>query len=158
MDENNSSSTRDVSLITGFGLPAIEQDYEQYLANSRNRLLREEQDYETNTWEQRWASLNNDQTIAADAIWDAVTHSTGQLFFLDSYGDTGKTMLQNTVLRRVRDDSKVAIAVASSGIAAILLQGGRAAHSRFKIPLNATAQSSCGVSKKTDFAKLLVAT
>ena len=67
-------------------------------------------------------------------------------------------MLQNTVLQRVRNDSKVAIAVASSGIAAILLQGGRTAHSRFKIPLNATAQSSCSVSKKGDLADLLVAT
>ena len=67
-------------------------------------------------------------------------------------------MFQNTVLRRVQDDSKVAIAVASSGIAAILLQGGRTAHSRFKIPLNATAQSSCAVSKKSDLADLLVAT
>ena len=153
MDENNTSSTRDVSL-TAIGLPAIEQDYKQYHADGRNRLLRKEQGYETN-WEPRWASLNNKQTIAADAIWEAVTHSTGQLFFLDGYGGTGKTMLQNTVLQRVRDDSKVAIAVASSGIAAILLQGGRTAHSRFKIPLNATAQSSCSVSMKSD---LLIAT
>ena len=111
-----------------------------------------------NTWEQRWTSLNNNQIIAADAIWDAVTHSTGQLFFLDGYGGTGKTMLQNTVLRRVQNNSKVAIAVASSGIAAILLQGARTAHSCFKIPLNATAQSSCTVSKKSDLADLLVLT
>ena len=67
-------------------------------------------------------------------------------------------MLQNTVLRRVRNDSKVAIAVASSGIASILLQGGRTAHSRFKIPLNATAQSSCSVSKKSNLVDLFVVT
>ena len=97
-------------------------------------------------------------TPEADAIWDAVTHSTGQLFFLNGQRDTGKTMLQNTVLQRVQDDSKVAIAVASSGIAAILLQRGRTAHSCFKIPLNATAQSSCNVSMKSDLTELLVAT
>ena len=112
----------------------------------------------TNTWEQMWATLNNNQMAAADAIWDAVTHSTGQLFFLNGQRGTGKTMLQNTVLQRVQDDSKVAIAVASSGTAAILLQRGRTAHSCFKIPLNATAQSSCNVSMKSDLTELLVAT
>lgn len=101
-----------------------------------------------------WDSLNDGQTIAADAIWNSVVNSTGQLFFLDGYGGTGKTMLQNTVLRRVRSDSKVAIAVASSGIASILLQGGRTAHSRFKIPLNATDQSACSVAINSDLAEL----
>ena len=105
-----------------------------------------------------WTSLNHDQIMAADAIWDAITHSTGQLFFLDGYGGTGKTMLQNIVLRRVQNDSKVAIAVASSRIASILLQGGCTAHSRFKIPLNAIAQSSCSVSEKSNLADLLVVT
>ena len=143
---------RDIGLTIGFGLPAIAQDYKQYHENGRNRLLKEEQGYETNTWEQRWTTLNNKQTIAADAIWEAVTHSTGQLFFLNGYRGTCKTMLQNTVLQRVQDDSKVAIAVASSEIAAILFQGAWTAHSCFKIPLNATAQSSCGVSKKSDLS------
>ena len=158
LEDNNTSSTRDVSLTGGFGLPAIQQDYDQYHSDGRNRLLREEHDYQTDDWEQLWGSLNVGQIAAADAIWNAVSHSTGQLFFLDGYGGTGKTMLQNTVLRRVRNDSKVAIAVASSGIASILLQGGCTAHSRFKIPLNATAQSSCAVSMGSNLAELLQAT
>ena len=103
-----------------------------------------------------WPTLNVGQTAAAEAIWDAISHSNGQLFFLDGYGGTGKTMLQNTVLRRVRNESNVAIAVASSGIASILLQGGRTAHSRFKIPLNATAQLNCGISMGSDLAELMV--
>lgn len=155
LEENNSSSTKDISLINGFGLPGVQHDYEQYHNDGRNRLLREELSYQTDSWEQMWTSLNVDQTLAANAIWNAVSLSNGQLFFLDGYGGTGKTMLQNTVLRRVRHDSKVAIAVASSGIASILLQGGRTAHSRFKIPLNATAQSTCGVTIGSDLAELL---
>ena len=85
-----------------------------------------------------------------------MSHSKGQLFFLDGYGGTGKTILQNTVLRRVRasGDDQIAIAVASSGIALILLQGRRTAHSRFKIPLNTTAQSSCGITMGSDLAEL----
>ena len=136
----------------------MQQDYNQYHSDGHNRLLREEQAYQTDGWEGMWGSLNDNQTNAADAIWNAVSHSTDQLFFLDGFGGTGKTMLQNTVLRRVRNDSKVAIAVASSAIASLLLQGGRTAHSRFKIPLNATAQSSCAVSMRSNLAELLQAT
>lgn len=40
------------------------------------------------------------------------------------------------LLSKVRSEKNVAIAVASSGIAATLLEGGRTAHSAFKLPLN----------------------
>lgn len=156
LEENNISFTRDIRLSESFGLPEIQREYKQYHADGRNRLLREELAYETDSWQQMWPSLNAGQTAAAEAIWDAISQSNGQLFFLDGYGGTGKTMLQNTVLRRVRHESNVAIAVASSGIASILLQGGRTAHSRFKIPLNATAQSNCGVSVGFDLSELLI--
>lgn len=117
-------------------------------------MLREEHDYQTANWGIDWGVLNDAQKIAADAIYGAVNTQSGQLFFLDGYGGTGKTMLQNTVLKRVRCDGKVALAVASSGIASILLSGGRTAHSRFKIPLNANAMSSCAVSLRSDLAEL----
>ena len=157
LEENNTSTTKDVSL-TAFGLPAVQQEYEQHHNDGRNRLLREEHDYQTADFQAQWDTLNDAQTIAADAIYDAVNTQSGQLFFLDGYGGTGKTMLQNTVLKRVRNDGKVALAVASSGIAPILLSGGRTAHSRFKIPLNANAISSCAVSQRSDLAELLTKT
>ena len=65
-------------------------------------------------------------------------------------------MLQNIVLRRVRDEFKMAIAVISSDIVVILLQSKRIAYSRFKISLNATAQSSCAISKTFDLAELFL--
>ena len=67
-------------------------------------------------------------------------------------------MLQNTVLRKVRNDEKVALAVASSSIASILLTGGRTTYSRFKIPLNTNAMSSCAISLQSDLAELLAKT
>ena len=67
-------------------------------------------------------------------------------------------MLQNTILRKVRYKDKIALAVASSGIASILLTGGRTAYSRFKIPLNTNAMSSCRVSLRLDLAELLAKT
>ena len=62
-------------------------------------------------------------------------------FFLNARGGTGKTFVLNLVLDAVRsleskDGKNVAIAVASSGIASILLNLGRTFHSRFKAPLN----------------------
>ncbi|XP_075658771.1 uncharacterized protein LOC142628592 [Castanea sativa] len=43
----------------------------------------------------------------------------------------------------------------TSGIAAILLLGGRTAHSRFKIPLILEASSTCSISKQSDLAELI---
>ena len=65
-------------------------------------------------------------------------------------------MLQNTVLRRVRDEFKMAIAVVSSDIAVIILQSERIVYSRFKISLNTTSQSSCAMSKTFDLAELFL--
>ena len=42
----------------------------------------------------------------------------------------------NLLLAKVREKKEIALAVASSGIAATLLTGGRTAHSAFKLQLN----------------------
>jgi hypothetical protein len=50
---------------------------------------------------------------------------------------------------------KIVLAVASCGIAALLLDGGRTTHSRFHIPLNITDESTCDIKQSTDLATLL---
>jgi ATP-dependent DNA helicase PIF1 len=45
----------------------------------------------------------------------------GQTFFVYRYGGTGKTFLWTTLLNFVRGKGKIALAVASSKIAALLL-------------------------------------
>ena len=129
-----------------------------------NRLLREEMTYNINpdNVELLWNKLNHGQRYAADRIMDAVVANTddeygapGAQFFLNGPGGTGKTFVQNTVMARIRSEQKVALAVASSGIASTLLQGGRTAHSRFKIPLDSDATSSCGTKKGTNLAELI---
>ena len=50
---------------------------------------------------------------------------------------------------------KIALTVASSGIAAELLEGGRTAHSRFKIPIPTNETSVCSLSVQSNDAKLL---
>ena len=77
--------------------------------------------------------------------------------FLNAPGGTGKTFLLNLLLAEVRYRGKIALAVASSGIAATLLDGGRTAHSRFKIPIgiNSSETPSCHIQKNSDLAALL---
>ena len=64
----------------------------------------------------------------------SIINSSGSVF-LDAPGGTGKTFLINLILCKVRLQNKVALAAASSGIAATLLSRGRTAHSMFKLPL-----------------------
>ena len=82
----------------------------------------------------------------------------GGVFFLDAPGGTGKTFLINTVLATIRSKNEIALATASSGIAATLLSGGRTLHSRFKIPLDAHRQElpMCSIKKGTVLAKIIL--
>ncbi|OWY96829.1 Helitron helicase [Phytophthora megakarya] len=59
------------------------------------------------------------------------------------------------VLVELGNQGGVAIAVASSGIAATILTGGRTAHSMFWIPLKPNEHSTCGISKQTERANLI---
>jgi len=78
--------------------------------------------------------LNNEQSYVYNKILEGIEKNTGQTFFLDAPGGTGKTFVINILLARVRKDH----GIASSGIAATLLEGGKTAHSVFKLPLNLT--------------------
>ncbi len=95
--------------------------------------------------------LVSDQRAAYDAILNSVETNSGGIFFLDAPGGTGKTFVLNLILAKVRLQRKVALAVASSGIAATLLQGGRTAHSAFKLPLNLALSEVpvCNISRGT---------
>ena len=55
---------------------------------------------------------------------------------MDAPGGTGKTFLISLLRAEIRSKNGIALAIASSGIAATLLDGGRTAHSAFKLLLN----------------------
>jgi len=48
----------------------------------------------------------------------------------------------------LRNRGKIVLAIASSGIAATLLLGGRTAHSRFNLPFDVQPNSICNIKKK----------
>jgi len=104
------------------------------------------------------ATLNSHQRQAFDSIMAAVSadnRQTSSLFFIDGPGGSGKTYLYNTILAAVRGNNKVALPVASSGIAAELLDGGRTAHSRFKIPIPTLPHSTCSISRQSSLTTLI---
>src|SRR3954463_7854524 len=86
---------------------------------------------------------------------DAVEKQEGGVFFLYGYGGTGKTFMWNTLSATLKSKKKIVLPVASSGIASLLLPGGRTAHSRFKIPVSTLETSICNTDKKDDLAELL---
>lgn len=80
--------------------------------------------------------LQAEQRVVYNIIMDAVMLENGGLFFLDAPGGTGKTFLITLLLAKIRSQKNIALAVASSGIAATLLDGGKTAHAALKLPLN----------------------
>jgi len=83
-----------------------------------------------------------------------VEEENSGLFFIDGPGGTGKTV-ENLLLANTRSSGAIALSVASSGIAAILLDGGRTSHSRLKIPIEIHFESICPISAQSDLAALL---
>ena len=68
--------------------------------------------------------LNADQALAYNVIMSKIRGQEGGIMFLDAPGGTGKTFLTNFILAEVRSRGEIALAMASSGIAATLLDGG----------------------------------
>ena len=78
--------------------------------------------------------LLKQQKIAHDTLMIAVNEGYGEMFYLDSPGGTDKMYLIDSI--SIRPQSQIAQSVASSGIAATLLEEERTAHSTLKLPLN----------------------
>ena len=101
--------------------------------------------------------LTADQREVYDSFCSLIGDNEGGMLFLDAPGGTGKTFLINLLLAKLRSEGKIALATASSGIAATLLTGGRTLHSTFKIPLDLYAMDIpiCSIKKGTALCKVI---
>lgn len=101
--------------------------------------------------------LNDEQKEIFEAFQLALENGNGGFWFIDAPGGTGKTFLTSIFLAYVRDKGFIALAVASSGIAATLLIGGRTAHATFSIPLNLDKDDKpvCNLGKNEAMAKVI---
>lgn len=140
-----------------FGLPAPERNSD----NANNADLLREKNYNTTELKKFIESnkplLMDDQRKAYDGIMECVNREKGGIIFLDAPGGTGKTFLINLILAEIRSKNDIALAMASSGIAATLLDGGRTAHSALKLPLKVNMEEYpvCNISKTSAQATVL---
>ena len=66
-----------------------------------------------------------------------------------------KHFFLNTILATVREKGDIAIAVSTTAIAALLLQGGRTAHSKFQLPLDCKPEMICNINARSTKAEIL---
>ncbi|KAM0826907.1 hypothetical protein ACQ4PT_068551 [Festuca glaucescens] len=122
-------------------------------------LLLEEMQYDKSSLKVESLSLckqlNEDQRSIYDQILHTISQPVGKVFFVSGHGGTGKTFLWRAIITTLRANDHIVLAVASSGVASLLLPGGRTAHSRFRIPIDIDEQSMCNVSRGTNLAELI---
>ncbi|GJZ35269.1 DNA helicase [Tanacetum coccineum] len=145
--------------VKDFGLPPLSK---KLLEELRNKELMEEKSYNRVELAKEVANLvpklNVDQRRIYDLILTAAAEDKQALIFVYGHGGTGKTFLWKTLIGALRSEGKIVLAVASSGIASLLLPAGRTAHSRFKLPLELTDESLCNIKKNTHMGNLLAET
>ncbi|XP_054710250.1 ATP-dependent DNA helicase pif1-like [Uloborus diversus] len=103
--------------------------------------------------------LNNEQRCVVEKVLRSVynnSEDTPKCYFLDGPAGTGKTFIYSTLLHTIRGRGDHVIPVASTGIAATLLKGGRTAHSVFKIPIDLNVTSTCNLKPNTKEADVLL--
>ncbi|XP_076916723.1 uncharacterized protein LOC143576541 [Bidens hawaiensis] len=153
----NSHSTD--SSLKKFGLPMPNTEL---IRSLRNRMLMEEKNYDREhllkQHQEYLQQLHPQQRAVYNHVVSALESNTQVLAFVYGHGGTGKTFLWTTITSYLRSLGKIVLAVAASGIASLLLPGGRTAHSRFKIPIDPTNHSNCNISKSSYLSQLLVET
>ena len=125
-------------------------------------VIREEKDYcipelKSNV-EELVSIFTPEQLSIFKTVVDAVRENKSLCAFIDARGGCGKTFLLNGILAAVRSLEPrgcVALATATTGIAANLLDLGRTYHSRLKAPLTPNEESMLQISAQSSLAKLV---
>jgi hypothetical protein len=100
-------------------------------------------------------------TVPQRQFYDAVfgklvhQHRPGMLYYLDGPGGTGKTFLLNCIIEGLLTHGKSTFAVSSTGVSALLLKGGKTAHSGFKIPVKFSAETYCTFTREDQVGREL---
>jgi hypothetical protein len=143
--------------LVQLGMPAPDRSAYNFLDRDLQREIQFDQAELSTFVEMNIPKLLPEQRIVYDKIMQAITSQSGGFYFIDAPGGTGKTFLISLILANIRSQIHIALAVASSGIAATLLDGGRTAHSALKLPLNMQIieAPTCNISKTSGMATVL---
>ncbi|XP_075099170.1 uncharacterized protein LOC107776958 [Nicotiana tabacum] len=117
--------------------------------DNNNRLIRDELRYNKRALAEEHQQLVKNLTDEQKSVYEKIIRDVNEdkvgFFFLYGFGGTSKTFIWRTLSSAIRSRGDIVLTVASSGIASLLLPGGRTAHSRFVIPLNVTEDSTCNI-------------
>ena len=143
--------------LSEYGLPQPQTVDSDRLAREYHREINYDRGEQQAYVDRNAALLTADQRKVYDCFCSMVDTNEGGVLFLDAPGGTGKTFLINLSLAKIRPEGNIALATASSGIAATLLTGGRTLHSTFKIPLDLNVMdiSVCSIKKGTALCKVV---
>jgi len=154
--------------LAEFGLPESVLDWRNMdRPMERNALVGEEMGYEVAQQREladtMMEQLNEEQVASFHEIITAVDSHEQELpqqeyqssFFLHGPAGTGKTFLYNCLCSYLQAQGKIVLYIASSGIAAQLLPGGRTAYSRFKIPLSNDINTVCNITPNSNLGELI---
>ncbi|XP_019167885.1 PREDICTED: uncharacterized protein LOC109163589 [Ipomoea nil] len=130
------------------------------LSNTDFVLIQEELSYDYVAQEKEnqelVSQLTEEQKVIYDEVLTNIDGKAGGLFFVYGYGGTVKMFLWQALSSALRSKREIILNVASSGIASLLLPGGRTAHSRFAIPIYVNEDSTCNISYGSPLAELIV--
>lgn len=130
-----------------------------YLEAGNNNLVVAETSYNLRDilveFNNLFKNCNVEQMEVYNAVLQSVEKKEGGVLFVYESGGCGKTYIWKTLIYKLRSLGLVVFPVVSSGIAAILMPGGRTAHSRFKIPIVLDDYSSCGIGHESNIAELI---
>jgi polynucleotide 5'-kinase involved in rRNA processing len=111
--------------LEDFGLPTPFVAFDRL---KTNRLLEVEHNYNVEVLQAEVVmaieNLNDGQRAAYNGVIDAYAAHHTKVIFINGPGGTGKTYIENLILNAVRSRGDIALVVASSGIATLLLSGG----------------------------------
>ncbi|KAL7104044.1 hypothetical protein ACP275_08G219500 [Erythranthe tilingii] len=129
------------------------------LSQVQNRLIHDELRYDRQALAakhgQLMANLTDEQKNIYDKIMLGIARKHGGLFFIYGYGGTGKTYTWRILSTVVRSKGEIVLTVASSGIEALLIFGGKTSHSRFIIPLDVNEDSTCNIVQDSPLVSLI---
>ena len=143
--------------LSEYGFPQPQAVDNDRFARVYRREIDYNQDEQQAYVERNSPLLTTDQREVYDCFCSMIDSDEGGMLFLDAPGGTGKTFLINLILAKLRSDGKIALATASSGIAATLLTGGGMLHSTLKIPLDLHAMDIpiCSIKKGTALSRVI---
>ncbi|XP_061348566.1 uncharacterized protein LOC133293951 [Gastrolobium bilobum] len=115
--------------------PSMPRINSETLLDMQNQLVLDELMYDRFALEEEHKRLINSLTDEQKAVYDKIVSAV--------------------TAASIRSKAGIILNVASSGIASLLLPGGRTAHSRFRIPIQINEDSTCNIRPKSTIAELL---